>query len=458
MRLKIALVVFALGLAGTLLPHGVTQAADAVPHAALIEIDGVIMPVTARFLDRGIDKATDDGASLLIVRLDTPGGLLTATQDMVESILGAKVPVVVYVAPSGAHAASAGTFITAAAHVAAMAPGTNIGAATPVSGGGEDLGAKAREDAAASLRAIAEERGRDADALQETVLSSKSYTASEALQNGITDLIASDIAGLLDQLDGTAVQINDKTQGMQTREITVRPIERTVMESFLGFLADPNVAFVLMVLGGLGVLIEILFPGLLVPGITGGVLLALAFVSFGNLPVTWAGVGLLALSMVLFYVELQAPGAGIAGFGGAVSFVLGALLLFGGFTLPGLPSEPPGIPAPSIRVSPWLIGGTAAGMTGLLWFLLRDLAAARRAARTAATMATSLVGEIAVATTDLSPRGTVHVAGEYWSAVSDSGEPIEEGRNVVVGEVDGLTLQVFRSSEVEQLEEGNGLW
>ena len=439
MRHLLALSLVLLGFGGAAVASGVAAADAEDPHAAIIELnDDIIMPVTAGFLERALDKAAEDGAELLIISLDTPGGLLTATNDMVEAMFAARLPVVVYVAPAGARAASAGTFITAAAHIAAMAPGTNIGAATPVSGGGEDLGNKASQG-----------RGRNIDALEQTVFEAVSYTASEALENNIVDLIARDLDELLNMLDGRTVQLEDRTVMLQTSGLEIRTIERTILESFLGFIADPNVILVLMAIGGIGILIEIVVPGLLVPGITGAVLFALAFVAVGNLPVNFLGVGLLLLSMVLFYVEIQVPGTSVAGVGGAIAFILGALLLFGGFTLPGLPSTAPEIPALGLRVSIWVVVGMSALVFALLAFVVRDMAKARKAGARARSDGSSPAGQTGFATTDLAPHGTVHVAGEYWSAVSDSGEPIEEGDEVIVLEADGLTLQVFKASEAK---------
>ena len=458
MRLAVGLLLILVGFGAASASRGVATANAAVHHATLLDIDDIIMPATARFLSRGIDKATEDGAQFVIVRIDTPGGLVTATEDIVKSILAADLPVVAYVAPRGAHAASAGTFITAAAHVAAMAPATNIGAATPISAAGGDLDAKVSEDAAASLRKIAEERGRNSEALEKTVLEAKSYTANEALENNIIDLIARDMDELLTLLDGRTVQINESTSTtLRTSGLEVRDIERTVLERFLGILADPNIAFGLMVIGGILLVIEVLAGFALgVPGIVGGIMLALALLALGSLPVNYVGVGLIVLAFMLFFIELQAPGISVPGTLGAAVFILGSLLLFGGFTLPGLPSEPPSIDAPSIRVNPWLIAGLSAGGFAFFVFVVRDMVAARRRTTADATSAPLRVGETAVVATDLSPTGTVHAGGEDWTAVSDSGETIKQGEEVIVSEIQGLTLEVFRASEVErQLEEGN---
>ncbi len=461
MKHVLASALILLGFGGAIASQGLSVAFAAGPHAALLEFDDTIQSVSARFVSRAIDTATEDGAQLLIVELDTPGGLYSSTEDMVEDILASGIPIVVYVSPSGAHAASAGTFVTAAAHVAAMAPATTIGAASPVPGSGENLpatiGRKPAQDAAALMREIARARGRNVEALEQTVLNAKAYSASEALAKDVVDLVAKDIDDLMGQLDGMEVLLKPtvtdgtargegftlRTEGLEIRQISQTPVER-----FLGFLADPNVAFVLLTLGALGIFVEFLVPGTLVPGIAGVIALALAFVALGNLPVNLAGVGLLALAMVLLFIEIQAPGIGVFGIAGVISFVLGAFLLFGGFT-------PPPIETPSFKVNIWLILGVATAMLAVLLFLVRDLVAARRAGAKGATTQESLVGQIAIVTSGLAPQGMVHVGGEDWSAVSDAGQTIGEGEEVMVLEAEGLTLRVFRSPLSDQSDEGN---
>ena len=446
MRRIAALVLMVVGFGGFLVGIGLAPLeAQGGPHADTITIDGNIDPISAGYLARGIDKAHDDGAQLVFVILDTPGGRLDSTRDMVEKILGSEIPVVVYVSPPGSHAASAGTFIVAAAHVAAMAPATNIGAASPVGVSGEDLPetikSKATQDAAAFIRDIAEERGRNADALEQTVLNAISYSSLEALDNNLVDIIAEDMDDLLAQLDGRRVEIGEGTYVLETDRLEMRRIEPTLVEQFLGFLADPNVAFLLLSLGGLGIWIEFLSPGLMGPGIVGVIALSLALVAMGNLPVNWAGVALIVVAMGLFFLESQAPGIGVFGITGAVSFVLGGFLLFGGI-------RPPPIPSPSFRVSLWVLGGVSGVLFAYLVFLLRSLVQARKARYPSGTQ--RLVGEVGVATTALDPRGSVQVASELWSAVSDSGKPIPEGEEVVVMDIDGLTLKVFKASQGNQ--------
>jgi membrane-bound serine protease (ClpP class) len=455
----LAVTLVILGFGGAIASQGVSTALADAPHAATLSIDGSIQPVTARFLSRAIDKGADDGAQLLIITLDTPGGLFDATRDMVSSLLNSSIPVVGYVYPSGARAASAGTFIAAAAHVAAMTPITTIGAASPVGTGGsvlpETLASKVKEDAAALIRSIAEKRGRNSEALEGTVLSAKSYSASEALKNNIIDLIANDLEDLLTQLDGRTVQLEAGDTVLQTDGLELRAIEKTVLEEFLGFLGNPTVAFMLLALGFIGIFLEfILGAGLILPATTGAIALALAFVAMGQLPVNWVGVALLGVSVLLFFFELHTPGATVFGVSAVISFALGAILLFGGFTLPGF--TPPPLDAPSLRVNPWLIAGVTAGMAGIPLFLARSIMAARRPGTSGPTTDPTLEGQAGFARTDLAPGGTVHVAGEDWTAVSDSGDPISAGDEVIVVEAEGLTLKVFRSPESSgQAEEGS---
>ena len=447
MRRAIAVCLIVLGLGGAIVSQGIAAVLAAEPHVALIDLDDAIHPNSARFVKRAIAKATEDGARMLVIRLDTPGGLLDSTREIVEAILNSETPVVVYVAPEGAHAASAGTFVTAAAHSAAMAPVTNIGAASPV-GLGEDLPKtlerKASQDAAAFLREIAGERGRNVEALESTVFEAAAFSATEALDNNIVDLLADDLQDLLAQLDGTTVELRSGPVRLDLEGLDFREIERTPLELFLGFLSDPNVAFGLVSIGLIALLIEFILPGLWGPGILGVICLALGFVALGNLPVNWVGVALMAFAMFLFYIEVQAPGIGIFGVSGAIAFLVGGFLIVGGLTPPAIPQAPD---APSFRVNYFLLAGVAAGILAIMLFVAKDLARARKLASQNLGTTDPVVGQVAIVTSTLSPQGAVHVGGEDWTAVSDSGEPIGEGEQVIVSEADGLTLKVFRSSE-----------
>ena len=436
-----ALALVALGFGGFLL--GQAAPADASGHrATLITIDGTIDELAAGHLARGLDDARENGARLAIVRLDTPGGLYSSTREIVEHLLTSPVPVAVYVSPPGAQAASAGTFVTAAAHVAAMAPGTNIGAASPVGGGGEELPetlkSKASQDAAAFMRSIADERGRNRDVLEKTVLNALSLSPSEALEDNVIDLVAADLPELLDKMNGMEVTVAGTEVTLDTTGIAVSELQTTPLERFLGFLANPNVAFVLLTIGGIGILIELISPGIIVPGVVGVVALALAFTAIANLPVNWVGLGLILLAMALFYAEASAPGLGVFGIGAAISFIVGAFLLFGGF------GAPP-IPEPSFRVNLWIIGIIGAFMVVSLGLFLRENRRAKAAEGYPSQV--SLVGETGVVVTSLDPRGSVRARGESWSAESDSGELIEQGEQVIVSDVEGLTLKVFKADQ-----------
>ena len=411
------------------------------PSVLVIEIDGNIEPLTADRIARGIDEARGQGSSLVVIRLDTPGGLLDSTREIVEEILESDIPVAVYVGPAGARAASAGTFVAAAANFAVMAPGTNIGAATPVKADGQDipetLARKVSADTSAFIRSIAQARNRNAEALEKTVLLAAAYSAEEALDLGVIDLIAPDMASMLDQLDGRTTTTSTGQVTVSSAGASVRELDRTFMEYALGILASPNVVFALFLIGGLALLVEIVVPGLFGPGIVGVVLLALAFVGFFNLPGSWLGVALIALAMGLFYGETIAPGFGPFGAGGIVCLVLGAVLLFGNFF------SPSDLPEPSFMVSPIMIGVMTALMTATWIFFIRS---ARTEGGTSTGFqseeAAMLEGQWGVAVSDIQPSGKVWVANEEWSASTDPGGLIKEGEEVRVVGVYGEVLKV----------------
>ena len=449
MRHFVALALMIVGFGGFLAVQSIDAAEASGGDARILAIDGAITPLEAKHFSNAIDEAHETGAEILIVQLSTPGGLLESTREMVEDIFASPLPVVVYVSPPGARAASAGTFITAAAHVAAMAPATNIGAASPVGAGGDDLPdtlrTKATQDAAAFLRSIASQRNRNAEALQDTVLDAKSYTAEEALDLQVVDLKAENLADLLNQLHGRTIVLNGEQVQLDTEGLATTTIERTPVDIFIRFLADPNVAFLLLTIGGIGIIIELFSPGLIGPGVVGVIALILAFLAFGNLPVNWVGVGLILIAMALFYLEAQAPGIGIFGTTGAIGFLIGAFLLFGNLTFsPEVPDLPN---APSFTVSLWIIGAMSALLFGSMVFTIRAVRQARRIPSYydhAYSNTDNLIGSIGTATTDLNPMGSVRVAGEQWSAISDSGVQLPSGERVMIVEVNGLTLRVVR--------------
>ena len=448
MKRALSIALIAVGFGGAMLSFWVSSVEAQAPHGVVVEIDEPIQPSTARFLKRVVNDAEENGgARFVVIRLDTPGGLYDSTRDIVETILESEIPVIVYVSPSGAQAASAGTFIATAGHITAMANGTNIGAASPVDQRGgplpEPLGSKATNDAAAFLRSIAADRGRNADALNDTVTKALAYSASEALNRDIIDLVAKDLEQLLSTVDGQSVNLLGEPYVIETAGVELRTVDKTILERFLAIISNPNVAFLLLVIGAIGLFIEFMAPGLFAPGIVGVLCLVTAFVALGNLPVNWVGLALLAFALVLIFAELQSPGVSFFGAGGVVSFVLGSVLLFGGFT-------PGPIETPSFGVDYWLIGGITVAMSGFLLFVVRDILMAQKIEERQATKGittAALVGTTGVVSAELAPSGMVFVGGEEWGAVSDTGDAIEEGAEVVVTDVEGLTLKVYKATE-----------
>lgn len=400
-------------------------------------LDAPIDPVAARILRGWLSDAHDSGAELFVLELDTPGGDLDSMRDMVGDILDSPVPVAVLVTPSGSRAASAGTFLVASAHVAAMSPGTNIGAASPVGAGGvelpETIKAKATQDAAALLRSIASQRDRNSEALVKTITEAASYSDVEALELGILDILAVDARDLLDKINGREVLVQGSPITLETDGVSVRRAEIKPVQKVLQFLADPTLVFILIAAGGIFILFEILIPGGWVAGVLGAGFLILAFLGLGSLPVNWIGLVLIGAGLVLFFVELQAPGWGGFGLAGGISFILGGFFLFGDTSVPGLP-------APDVRIGYGVLGATAAAMAVSLmglWFFsrkARDITVVSRSSQ--------IVGQAGVVRTTLEPRGTVQVAGELWTAHSLTGETIESGESVVVSDMDGVILTI----------------
>ena len=433
--------------------YPVSHASAQESKAFLLTLDGIIDPNHAKFLARGLDRAQEEGAQFVIIPIDTPGGLVSSMRDMVQSIRASQIPVITFVSPQGARAASAGTFVTAAGHLAVMAPVTNIGAAKVVGGGGADLPPdlkdKATNDAAALIRSIGEERGRSQeaiDALEATVRGADAFSATEALELGIIDFIAADLDDLVSQLDGMAVRVGADEVILDTRGVScVKPrqscesVSLSFVERFLSIIADPNISAILFSLGSLGIFLEFLNPGILFPGIFGAIMLALAFVAFGNLPINWAGVGLVLFALVLFYFEIQVSGFGILGLGGLTAFILGVLFLFAPFA-----ADPPSISAPRVTVSPWVIGGLGGGF-GLVIGGIAYLAWRGRKALSVPPPSRRLIGATGRVTRALDPVGTVQLAEEPWTAEEENGITIGVGERVEVVQVEGLTLKVRKA-------------
>ncbi len=459
-KLRLGRLMLYLGLvcAGLIAPLRAAAQDTSSGGAFLLEIDGAIDPNRAKFLKRGLERAQEDGGQFVIIVIDTPGGLVSSMRDMVESIFSSDIPVITFVAPQGARAASAGTFITAAGHVAVMAPATNIGAATPIGGGGEDLpetlAAKALNDAAAEIRSIAERRGRNIEKLEETVREASSFTSEEALELNMIDLIADDLADLLATLDGRVISMDRGDVTLHTEGIVCEKpramctsVSPSFVENFLSVIADPNISALLLSLGGLALFIEILNPGLVFPGVFGAIALVLAFVALGNLPVNYAGVGLILFALVLLFFEVQVAGTGILGVGALVAFVLGALFLFSPFA-----ADPPSISGPRIKVSPWLIvgfgGSMAAGILAVSWLAWRGKSQPPESVRNV------VIGKTGRVTSPLDPLGTVHISGMDWSAEEENYLTVEAGERVEALSLDGLTLKVRKVPML--LREGEG--
>ena len=412
------------------------------PNVKLIEIDRAIDSVTERFLLREIEERVVNGLAVhgVVIRLNTPGGSLDSTRSIVSAMLAADIPIVVWVAPAGAHAASAGTFIAAAADGLAMAKGTQIGAASVVSLTGDELSdtaqRKANEDAAGLLRSIATVRGREVDALEATVFDATAYTATEALEQGIADLIADDIEVLFEGLDADPIQINGQRVYFNFSDSVVHEVQLGMLERFLTVVANPSLAFLFISLGGIGLIVELWNFGTWIPGILGVIFLILGFTGVGQLSFEWAGVALIAVALVLLTLELTlAPGLGVFGIAGVIVLITGGLFLFPVWDTPDLPGAP-GI------VNRWMLGGMGAVMLGAVLLLVREIRKDQEAVPyTSAGASSVVVGQVAEVETPLTPIGSVRIAGESWSATSEVGD-VGVGDRVEVTSIDGVTLNV----------------
>ncbi len=398
---------------------------------SMITVEGVINPVTVRLVETAIAKAQAEGAQALVIQLDTPGGLERSMRAICQRLLNAELPVIVYVGPTGARAASAGVFITMAAHVAAMAPATNIGAAHPVAlGGGVDKESmrKIENDAAAFARAIAIERGRNADWAEKAVRQSVSITEREAERLKVIDVVADSIPDLLAKIDGRTVKTVKGPVTLATKGAVVKAIEIGFRDRFLNVITDPNVAYILMMLGMLGLFFELSNPGVILPGVIGGISLILAFFAFQSLPINFAGLLLILFAIVLFIAEIKVISHGVLAIGGMVSMALGSLMLFDA-------------PEAGFRVSWAVIIPTVALMGGLILFAVA--LGVRAFARRPLLGVSGLIGQVGIARGALVPAGQVAVQGELWNAVADG--LVEDGAPVRVVDVKGLTLKVVKN-------------
>jgi len=424
-------------LIGLLLATSIAVRVQAAsPRIDVLTVKGTINPVLVDYIGRGIEQAEDDGASAVIIQMDTPGGLDTAMRDIIQEIVNAEVPVVVYVSPSGARAASAGAYITLSAHIAVMAPNTVIGAATPVAMGGDgeaamsdEMKAKIINDAAAYMRDIAESHGRNVEWAEKAVREGVSATSQEALELNVIDMVVPDLNTLVAQLDGRQVALLDGTVvTLDTKDAIINHSKMTLREDFLYTIADPNIAFILLSLAMLGITVEIFNPGLIFPGVVGGISLLLAFFSLGMLPVYWAGVLLIVLAFGLFIGEILTAAFGVFTIGGIVSLVIGSLILFRGAS-------------PVFQVDPWLIATVTIIIAALFAFVVNRVVKIHR--KQATTGREELIGKIALVKVALDPEGTVFFKGERWDAVSDKGR-VEPGEEVTITKVEGLRLEVTK--------------
>jgi membrane-bound serine protease (ClpP class) len=417
------------GLGGSLL------AAAGPTNVEVLTVDGTIVPVIADYIDRGISQAEENDATVCIIELDTPGGLLDSTENIVQKIMNADIPIVVYVSPKGAWAASAGTFITLSGHIAAMTPGTTIGAAHPVSAGGEEIPEdqmkKIVEFSAKWMRTIAEERGRNMEEAELAVTESKSFTDVDALENNLIDLRADNLDDLISQINGWNVTLaNGQEAVIDTTDYSTSRNEMNAVERFLQTISDPNIAYILFTLATIGLITEISNPGLVFPGVAGGISLFLAFYSLGVLDAYWGGIALMLLAVGLFIAEYFTTSFGLFTTGGVVSLVAGSLILF---------SHSPGV-----EVDKGLIAGVTVGVTAFAIFVIGAIVRGQR--RRKATGAEGMIGKTAIAKTPIDPTGTVRAEGELWAASSEGGKVVP-GEQVIITKVEGLRLWVAKKSK-----------
>jgi membrane-bound serine protease (ClpP class) len=402
-------------------------------RADVVTIDGIINPAVAEFIAATITRSAAEGAECLIIRMDTPGGLDLSMRSIIKEMMGAGIPVIVYVSPAGARAASAGALITMAADIAAMAPGTNIGAAHPVSLGGgkmeDEMASKVENDAAAYAESIAAKRNRNKEWAVKAVRESVSITENEALKIKVIDLIASDLEDLLRQLDGRKITTAAGVAILETENIEINAIEMGLREKVLDTLSNPNIAYILFIVGLLGLYFELSNPGAIFPGIIGGISLILAFFAFQTLPVNYAGILLIILALILFILEIKVTSFGMLTVGGVISLILGSLMLFDTGAAP--------FARLSFEVLIPVVSITSACCIAIVYLAIRAYRSKP------ATGREGIVGEVGTVKSAIDPEGKVFVHGEYWNALSD--EAIPAGTEVKVVEVMGSTLKVCRA-------------
>jgi len=406
-------------------------------HVDVISVDGPIDTWVNGYINRGITVAEQDGAEAAIIVLNTPGGALNAMQDITTRMLNARVPIVVYVYPQGAWAGSAGTFITLAGNIAAMAPGTTIGAAHPVDSSGQNIpsdeNTKVTNFSVGIIKNIAQQRGRNADWAAKSVQNSVAATAQEALDLKVIDLIANDLNDLLNKIDGKTVRTAAGEITLHTQRAGINNLDMNLPEIFLHTIVDPNLALILLQIGLLAIAVELYNPGATIPAIVGGICLVLAFVALGNLPVNWGGVILIVLSVIVFIVDVKINSIVLTA-GGLVMFILGGLLLFTPLT-----PQPPTMP--SVSISPLVLFALGGAMAVFFLFILGAVVRSRNFP--VLTGAEALAGTTGLAISDFSPEGMVRVKSEEWTATAQEGS-IKKGDEVKVVAVEGLRLKVVK--------------
>jgi membrane-bound serine protease (ClpP class) len=424
---RVAFIIF---LSIFLLTIGTPGYTEEKPPINFIEVDGIINPATAKFITESIDQTTQQGAQCLIIQLDTPGGLMESMRMIVKKILTSNIPIIVYVAPSGARAASAGVFITLAAHIAVMAPGTHIGAAHPVTLGAEGKESKTMtekivNDTVSNIKTIAKTRGRNVDWAEKAVRKSVSITEDEALKLNVIDFISPNLQDLLNKIDGKIIKFDGITRTLLTKGVQPRSIKMSWRYKLLDTISNPTIAYILLMLGIYGIFFELSNPGAILPGVVGGIFLILAFYALQMLPVNYAGLALILFAIILFIAEVKVISHGLLAIGGVVSLFLGSLMLFES-------------PTEYMRVSLSVIIPAVLVSAGFFIFAVTKAIKARLKKPT--TGMEGLVGEVGIASTTIAPEGKVSIHGEFWNAFSN--QNIEKGEKVQVIGGTNLKLEV----------------
>jgi membrane-bound serine protease (ClpP class) len=447
LRLSSFLLIWLLGLHLAVIAPLYAQAAPGAIH--ILDIRGIINPPVADYLTSALQNAAAQGASLVVVQIDTPGGLESSTRVMTQAVLASPVPVVVYVTPPGARAASAGLFILQSAHVAAMAPSTNTGSAHPVGLGGEAdevMTSKIVHDSAATIRTLAELRGRNAAWAERAVRESVSVTEKEALELEVLELVARDLDDLLQQLQGWTVVTATGERQLDLVDAPRYDASMNLVQQLLHVISSPDIAFILLSVGTIGLIAELYNPGMLIPGITGVISLIFAFFALGNLPTNWAGVALIVLAMALLVAELNTDATGVLSVGAVVAFLLGGLLLFRPFT-----PVAPELPVAGMAVSPWLVGGSTALLIAFVVLILSQVARARK--EPLHTGYEQYTGQLAIVYQALAPEGRVRFEGQLWYARVEPAQQVAPGQEVRITGVEGLTLIVEPVAQDHLLQE-----